>query len=472
MDIELDDIEKWEKKRCRTYIACLIQCVLNGLETSMIATVLWSYLKTEVYGGNKKLFYCLICSAFNLPPILFNIIISRWVDKTRKAKLVILLCNLASAFGKLLFILPFSPYFILVGRFLSGFKGTLRPIMTAEMARSYASDELQKKLPLFAVFSLIGYASGPIVTFLFTRVDFWIGYLHMSWGNTCSFVLLILTIVQIFIVVFFVQNLSQEYDLKDNETKQIKREELMHNDEIEDIVLQCTHSEDDEDIIASSIREECDRNSNKNSDDSSLDVIKKIFSSVDVLSMLILTCIGEFWNSAFYHAVPYIVIDVMHYTGNELGVFFIGYGMVVFAMVLTVTRMPLNNKCIFYIGSTSFISLIVVGLCYYYVSPRSNMYINAVLLIIFCLFFSFFQLGEKIFLITCLAKMLYSDNQGIGESLRYTFKKVGTITGSLLTLYIFDYFKYCFVVLLPTIFLILCFLFVRRRFLSNPQPLV
>ena len=45
-----------------------------------------------------------------------------------------------------------------------------------------------------------------------------------------------------------------------------KREECMHTDEIEDIVMQCTHSEDDQDIIASSIRDECYRDNDKDAD--------------------------------------------------------------------------------------------------------------------------------------------------------------------------------------------------------------
>ena len=211
------NIEKWKKKRDMSFVSYLLQSLLDGLQTSIIGASLWIYVATETPANNRKAMFGLIGAVFNLNPMLFGIGVSRWTDRTRKSKQCILLCTGLSAIGSVLFMLPFSPYLLIIGRFMNGFIPTTRPVMFAEISRSYSCEQLQTKLPLMGAMCNFGYAIGPLLAMMFTKVDVWIGKLHLGYGNANGLLLLVLTVIQMIILSIFTHNISDEYDLKAEE---------------------------------------------------------------------------------------------------------------------------------------------------------------------------------------------------------------------------------------------------------------
>lgn len=212
-----DDLQKWKIKRGKTFVTFMLQATEAGLSISVIATVLWSYLKTEVNCNHKKLFYGIISCMHGFPAILFSISISKWLDNTRNSKQCMVLFNALGAIGHLVFMLPYSPFLLILGRILDGFTISLKAVMASEVSRSYPREELQKKLPLFTFFAMIGFAIGPAIAFCFTHVDFYVGKVHISWGSCCSFILFLTSVIQMLVVMIFGHNLSKEYDLKQHE---------------------------------------------------------------------------------------------------------------------------------------------------------------------------------------------------------------------------------------------------------------
>ena len=217
MDMTPVKFRRWCQKRHNTYLVYLFQYFAEGLAATLIVTILWVYLKNEVPGSHKKLFYGFISCIRNVPPILFSVVTSRWVDKTRKAKEFIIAANLLSILGMILFMLPFSPYLLALGRFLDGFVLTSRVVTTAEVSRSYPGEELQRKLPLCSFSRLFGLAIGPVIAIAFVDTDFTLWKFHFTWGNTCALFLLGLKVLQTIFVIAFTSNVSKEYDLKMNE---------------------------------------------------------------------------------------------------------------------------------------------------------------------------------------------------------------------------------------------------------------
>ena len=106
--------------------------------------------------------------------------------------------------------LPFTPILTIVGRFLHGFHFIIRSIMYSELSRIYSYEESQQKIPTILAGLSIGYCIGPLSNILFTRVDFWLGNLHFTYGNATSLPLIVLSIILLTLHSFFTHNVSLE----------------------------------------------------------------------------------------------------------------------------------------------------------------------------------------------------------------------------------------------------------------------
>ena len=139
----------------------MFQSFVDGLHWSYIASSLLPYLEKDVKVKDEKVSYGLITAIFNLNPMVFGILVSRWIDHTRKAKQGLILCTILTIVGSALYMMPFSQYLLLW--FLQGFVVAMRPIMTAEMARSYPNEALATILPYLAICTLSRAGIGPVV---------------------------------------------------------------------------------------------------------------------------------------------------------------------------------------------------------------------------------------------------------------------------------------------------------------------
>ena len=113
--------------------------------------------------------------------------------------------NLHNMCGNILYLIPFSPYFALCGKFLQGFLLVLSPLLVAEVARSYQSDVLQHKIAVLDGIYIFGVSIGPVIPTIFAKVDFWIGGVHIAYGNISGLIVLMLLIVLQVLVVSFSQ---------------------------------------------------------------------------------------------------------------------------------------------------------------------------------------------------------------------------------------------------------------------------
>ena len=97
---------------------------------------------------------------------------------------------------------------------------------------------------------------------------------------------------------------------------------------------------------------------------------------------------------------------------------------------------------------------------------------NTVMLAVFSPAYSFCELSEKLFLVVTFAKMLRTENQGIGEGFRESMKRIASVFGTVFAVYVIDYFQYSFFVLLITVSYIFCCLIHKRRMYSNPKLII
>ena len=152
------DFEKWKRKRKCTFVIYIFQYFVNGVEASVTLATSWIYVTTLMNTDSPGIFYGLINAVFYLPTIIFSSAIARYADRTRKIKLCLTIGNGIVMLGSILYVIPFSPYYAVCGRFLQGFIATMNPLMVGETVRSYQSCETQYKLPILTIAQSLGHS--------------------------------------------------------------------------------------------------------------------------------------------------------------------------------------------------------------------------------------------------------------------------------------------------------------------------
>ena len=446
--------DTWRKKREGTFISFLLQLFLGGLQTSMIATSLLAYIKYEVKYKDKGFLFGLVGAIFNVIPILFGILLSKCTDRTRKCKECILLCTFVSACGSLLYILPFSPYCLVFGRLLNGFIPITRPIMTSEISRSYESNQLQVKLPQMATMTNLGYGMGPLFALMFTTVDVWVGPLHLSYGNSCGLFLLVLTLIQLFVILMFVHNLSEEFDMKS-----------------EEVEVACTQ---DNEIQPSEAEPLIDKNEGSvfKTRYSVLAVIGNLTTNLDSMLILVATSILYMWTMLYYWGVSVLVIDIMHYKEQLVNIFYIIYSLGMTMLIFILSKLHLTGKHVFYVGFILTAIFLLIGACVLIITHSADVIMNKMFLLIFALGAGLSDVGEKFFLIVVFSKMLPTECQGVGESVRLTLRRLFGLVGTYLATVAMMNFRYTYIVMSATVLMLLFGLWSRRKSLYSPKPFI
>ena len=210
----------WKRQRKLTKYVFFVEAFLLGLEYSISFLTLWVYLEQVTDTLNQqKTFYSLTSAAYFISPILFGFYFGKILDRTRKVKLSILIGNACIIGGNIMYSLPYSPYCLLIGRFTAGIGISLRSIMAAELTRCYEETESIKVFSLIMLLFNIGYTVGPVFAMPCTDININRHYFNITYGNAPVMMLSLLYIIQYFLVVVFVHDLSRIYDLKYHEKK-------------------------------------------------------------------------------------------------------------------------------------------------------------------------------------------------------------------------------------------------------------
>lgn len=215
--LDSESYEKWLKKRRSTYIIYCLQYYINGTEEGFKNATLWIYVTTVLKCENPYFWFGVINSCMYLPSLLFNPFISALADKYRRPKLFVIISNFVAIFANLMYAIPYSPYYAAIGMFLFGFKYTLRPVMIGEIVRSYPVKELNQKLPAFPSLRNFGTVSAVLFLLPFQKIYFDIFGMPVRYGNIVGILGSILYAFVQVLAIFFVYDLSNEYDLKKEE---------------------------------------------------------------------------------------------------------------------------------------------------------------------------------------------------------------------------------------------------------------
>ena len=123
------------------------------------------------------------------------------------------------------------------GSLISGGGGSLRAIMTSEIARAYSQSEHMGKFSAMGMAFSMGFIVGPGLNFAFVNADFWFLGIHINYANGAGLVLVfVFAIVQI-LAMFFVSDLSKEFDRKAEyvmKEEEDDEKEIIQNEEFDE----------------------------------------------------------------------------------------------------------------------------------------------------------------------------------------------------------------------------------------------
>ena len=436
--------EAWKKKRSGIFLVFIFQYFISAAESSVNVASLWVYVTTIMNIENPGLYYGLINASVFMPAILFSTILARWADKTRRIKIWLIIFNYFSMIGSILYIIPFSPIYALTGKFFQGFTLCLRPLMIGEIARSYLHDELQYKTPILHASYSLGFSISPAITALFVNTDFWIGSIHITYGNVSGLFVLAMTVILQIVVVFSAHDVSREFDLKED-YEQRKRE----------------------------IEENCEYPKNVAATTSWMDTLRNVFLKFDTCLLMILSIYTCYLDIALFRMLPVIIIHNLKYHYAVVNFAFIGFAIVNITLTFTIIRYKVNSTGVYYFGLLSLLSLIAIsGTIYIFSEALHNAWINIMSLVIFIVALGLFMLGEAIFIQVVCAKLTRSCHQSYVESIRVFIKQIGEIIGALTAVYVLEEGVYFCVFLIITSLAMQLVLILRKKTLINPLPII
>ena len=367
------ELKLWRRKRSRTFVVYILQYFVNGMELTVNIGTSWIYVSTLMNTDRPGLYYGLINAAAFLPPILFSAVIARWADHTRRIKFCLIIVNFLSMVGSILYIVPLSPLYALCGSFLQGFSLTARPLIVGEIARSF--DEVQQKLPILQGAYVVGLSMAPLFTVIFIETNFWIGNIHITYGNVSGLLILTLVALLQILVVTLVNDLSREFDLKKEMNK-------------------------------------CNGNNNPTCTVSWLEVLKRIVSQTDTIFIMALTIFLGYLDAVCYRFLPFIIIQSLHYSYYVVNLSFTLFSVIVLIELFVLIKCKITTRGVYYCGIASLFSLIIIsGELFIFAMHIHDFATNITTLVLFVFCLSLYSLSDKIFTQIICANLTHSSNQ-------------------------------------------------------------
>ena len=216
------DQDAWLYNRSQTFYAFVVQTLALGMEYSLTFITLWMYLRDilkDEDNGYLVFFYSAISSIYLISQVVMSIIFGSLFDRFRNARLLLVIGNFLIIIGNVLYLIPFSPWYLFCGRLISGGGGCMRSIMTSEIVRVYPECELSRKFSFIGLAFALGFVCGPILNIPFAKLKFQMFGILITYANVPGLILAVVFLVVQVLIMIFVSNLSKEYDLKRESTE-------------------------------------------------------------------------------------------------------------------------------------------------------------------------------------------------------------------------------------------------------------
>ena len=475
--LSAQEFTEWKKKRTRSMVVFVFQQLFIGMEFSVTFTTLWTYLK-EMKTDDPLLYYSLVSAAFLLASLTLSVPIGRFVDKHRRIRLTFFTVNCLVIVGNFMYAIPYSPWFLVFGRLLSGTAGPLRSVMSGEIARSFRSEELSSKFTWMGMSYGIGFMVGPTINIFFRSLHVSIGEWVITCNNVPGIIMGVLFTLATTLGYFFLADLSKIFDLKENSQEPVDGNIGKYK--------QGTFTKEDPEMNGGSSNSENGYfflpNENKTEATPLLRISQPtkpsmfgalrmiLWSNYDVTLLLVFSFLESYFSLSFIMWLSLIVIEKLEWTVTATNLVMTGTSICSLIPCIVMARWTISNKHLFYVAVFSQFAMVLMYIIVeiFFHRVTDNVAVNVFLWSIFDILYASLVIVEEVFLVGTLAKMVSSDHQVFADGVRLTVYRLGAITALSSSALIFEQMDVVAPIHVCIVVVLTICMVMRRRQLKNP----
>ena len=191
------------------FVVIAVRVFIEGAEEFFILPTVWYYIKSL---RQTKVFLGIVLAAYSFAAILAGPTIGKLADKFRCTKCIIIFCFMLKVAGNLMYSIPVSAFFPLVGRFISGIGNGAAGVFYGQVVLCTPKKHTAKLAKVFVFFDgmyTLGAAFGPTVSsFLTFDVDIF-GW-KINAGNCPGIVLTVTWSIMLIVALWLPRELGND----------------------------------------------------------------------------------------------------------------------------------------------------------------------------------------------------------------------------------------------------------------------
>ena len=497
-------LREWKKKRRITMFGYLIIGSIVGIDYSVILSTLYIYLCDVIHTPYPNLCYGAVVTLFNISSTLSGAISGRWVDKTRKIKRYINVILVLQIAGNLMYAIPYSVAFPIIGRILAGISDPFSNVCTGEVLRIYTGDEGTRALWWLASTYSIGFVAGPGIAIFFRHINFNIASIHVNRLNFVGLFIALLGIIALVVSNIMLYDCSAQFDLKaftkDREMNSYNNDkersdgvteheeadescEEWHEDQSEDeksineaMILKLYRTEPFEKRERAAEIDEFffqpEHHKRMRQPMPIWSVIKGLGTNVDAILLFVSTFVLVFSLFGTDVLVPLLVENVFRWPMEATSYIFIVFGICYFVVLIVMSTYFTSGFSIYVSTMICIISQLLQYVILYAITVLSQDKIHDIVL--FSCFFVCWVIGwciDAVLIRSLVANMVPSNVQSFTETLRSGVARLATILASFSVPLLVNYLNWCSLVLFVMILFIFVGFVMRLKYFVLPQEI-
>ena len=458
--------EQWKQKRKQTMIAMLLVNLVGGMDISIILATIVPYLKYTVLVKDVNAFYAFITTAFCVSSALFGIVSGKLVDRTRQMKIFTSVTLALQVVGNLIYTIPMSSAFPLFGRLLAGAGESFTGVCIGEVIRIYDTKGSNRIICWLAMMSSFGYVIGPVISIPLSKCHFKIYHLQIDGYNIAGVLIAILCSLTFILCQFMMHDCSKTFDMKNylaehglEDEPDLIEDDVFINNNNKVLCHDESSSSSDDEIIATD-KESLLSQTPKPKSSNPFYFVK----TFDQWMILIFSFVMMFIIASGESLIPLINYEVMNWSLNALVIIFVGYGVVLLATSMLLSKICTGDKSIYRVGYTSFPCVITFYLALLLMSLDDvrNKDRDICYMFSFVLSLVFVWFMESIAMRSMFGRMVPSDLQSFAEALRAAVSRFGMVVSSFVSPFLLSvlmFYSSCFLV----VGVIMLLVYIARR---------
>ena len=469
---------EWLRKRKWMCINICIGTFIYGLCQSVYFQTEYLYFRNTMKVKKPELFYGLGEVIESIGGFISSLLPVYYADKSKKVRQILFIIVSVMLLGNIFYTLYYSPYFVLFGHLLIGCCSAVEVIGYGEIVRVYSPKELTKITSFLTIFTALGHAAGPCLTFLFSLVDVRISGCKIVAGNMPGITMAVFILFYLVLMYFTLNNVSKEFTLKDADESaclmEVVDETNTNYNETDDpfTVVICKPDKNgvieqnntfDEDMASEIAFVELEM-SFKQGYALSLNLVRK---NIYLLMLLVISVLLTIPDEIIYLLQPINAVEYLHWNQIDLA----RVNLVIF----TVSSIPTSLLCTYISEKVNDSIIMIVGILCLIMSQifmlmipiLNTMFLKAGAYSISVFAYGIYAVAFGVSTRSMIAKYVPENIQTITEAFRMSFTTLADLIGGLLIGIIVQYLIISLSILSIISFICLCWVCIKVNEYSN-----